>query len=88
MCTGLFISPSGISAPCGTVAGMVTPKGSMSTEGETFQISVLPYVPIDMLLSASPVLVVAQSSSVFSEGLMNYPAYLCAYPWQEKYQSL
>jgi hypothetical protein len=30
--TGLFISPSGISNPCGTVAGMVTPKGSMSTE--------------------------------------------------------
>jgi hypothetical protein len=39
----LFISPSGISDPCGTVAGMVTPKGSMSTEGETLQISVLPY---------------------------------------------
>jgi hypothetical protein len=35
--TGLFISPSGISDPCGTVAGMVTPKGSMSTEGETLQ---------------------------------------------------
>jgi hypothetical protein len=33
--TGLFISPSGISDPCGTVAGMVTPNGSMSTEGET-----------------------------------------------------
>jgi hypothetical protein len=31
---GLFISTSGISDPCGTVAGMVTPKGSMSTEGE------------------------------------------------------
>jgi hypothetical protein len=40
--TGLFISPSGISASCGTVAGMVTPKGSMSTEGETLQVSVLP----------------------------------------------
>ena len=39
--TGLFISPSGISDPCDTVAGMVTPKGSMSTEGETFQVSVL-----------------------------------------------
>jgi hypothetical protein len=34
LCTGLFISPSGISDPCGTVAGMVTPKGSMSTERE------------------------------------------------------
>ena len=41
--TGLFISPSGISDPCGTVTGMVTPKGSMSTEGETLQVSVLPY---------------------------------------------
>ena len=41
--TGLFISPSGISDPCGTVAGTVTPKGSMSTEGETLQVSVLPY---------------------------------------------
>ena len=41
--TGLFISPSRISDPCGTVAGMVTPKGSMSTEGETLQVSVLPY---------------------------------------------
>jgi len=39
----LFISPSGISEPCGTVAGMVTLKGSMSTEGETLQFSVLPY---------------------------------------------
>jgi len=41
--TGLFISPSGISDPCGTVAGMVTPKGNLSTEGETLQVSVLPY---------------------------------------------
>ena len=41
--TGLFISPSGISDPCGTVAGMVTPKGSVSTEGETLQVSVLHY---------------------------------------------
>ena len=38
---GLFISPSGISDICGTVAGVVTPKGSMSTEGETLHISVL-----------------------------------------------
>jgi len=41
--TGLFISPSGISDPCGTVAGMVTLKGSMSTEGKRLQVSVLPY---------------------------------------------
>ena len=41
--TGYFISPSGTSEICSTVAGMVTPKGSMSTEGETLQVSVLPY---------------------------------------------
>jgi len=41
--TGLFISPSGISDPCDTVAGMVTPKGSMLREGETLKVSVLPY---------------------------------------------
>jgi len=40
---GLFVSPSGISDLCGTVGGMVTPKGSMSTEGETLQVSVVPY---------------------------------------------
>ena len=44
--TGLFLSPSGISDPCGTVAGMVTPKGSMSTEGETLQVSVLPTLQV------------------------------------------
>jgi hypothetical protein len=27
---------------CGTVAGMVTPKGNISTEGETLQVSVVP----------------------------------------------
>jgi hypothetical protein len=37
------VSPSGISDLCGTVAGMVTPKGSTSTEGQTLQVSVLPY---------------------------------------------
>jgi hypothetical protein len=41
---GLIISPSGISDSCGAVAGMVTPKDSMSTEGETLQVSVLPYM--------------------------------------------
>jgi len=41
--TGLFISLSGISDLCGTVTGMVTPKGSMSTEGEILQFSVLRY---------------------------------------------
>ena len=32
---GNSLSPYGISDLCGTVAGMITPKGSMSTEGET-----------------------------------------------------
>jgi hypothetical protein len=36
-----MISPFGISDFCGTVAGMVTPKGSISTEGETLLVSVL-----------------------------------------------
>ena len=40
---GIIHSPSGISDLCGTVAVMVTSKGSMSTEGETLQVSVLPY---------------------------------------------
>ena len=37
-------------------------------------------VPIDMLLSALPFLVVAQSSSEVSEGLMNNPVY-----WEKKH---
>jgi hypothetical protein len=41
--TGLFINPSGIYDLCGTVTGMVTPKGSMLTEEEILQFSVLPY---------------------------------------------
>jgi hypothetical protein len=116
---------------------MATPKGSISTEGQTLQVSVLPYrctilppvvtrqmsnftilanskaqnaslftvyamfrhycplavkpadrpwhlvykqktcrdtLPIDMLLSVVPVLVVGQPSSEIPEGLMNYPA--------------
>jgi len=40
---GYSYVPPGFSDPCGTVAGMVTPKGSMSTEGETLQVSVLLY---------------------------------------------
>jgi hypothetical protein len=42
--TGLFISPSGISDPCGTVAGMVTPKGGMLTEGQTLHLTGARYV--------------------------------------------
>jgi len=42
---GYFISTSGIFDLCGRVAGMVTPKGSLPTEGETLQVSVCNQVP-------------------------------------------
>ena len=57
--TGKFVSPSGICDPCGTVAGMVTPKGSMSTEGEILQVSVLRYRS-----SKFPLLVTRQMSNL------------------------
>jgi hypothetical protein len=57
---------------CGTIAGMVTPKGSMSTEGERLQFPSY-LTGTDMLLSAVSVLVVAQPSLEVPEGLMNYP---------------
>jgi len=57
--TGLFISPSGISDICGRVTGMVTPKGSMLTEGEILQFSVLPY-----RCSICPPLVTRQMSNL------------------------
>jgi hypothetical protein len=57
--TGLFISPSGNSDLCGTVTGMVTPKGSMLTEGEVFEFFVLPY-----RFSICPPLVTWQMSNV------------------------
>jgi hypothetical protein len=57
--TELFISPSGISDLCGTVTGMVTPKGSMSTEGKSLQVSVLPYK-----CSICPPLVTRQTSNL------------------------
>jgi len=75
ICTGWFISPSGISDLCGTVAGMVTAKGSMSTEGQTLQVSVLPYRCSICPLLVS-VLVVEQTSSEVPEGLLNYPVYI------------
>jgi hypothetical protein len=59
---------------CSTVAGMFTPKGSMSTDGETLQVSVLPY-RCSICPSAVSVLVVAQLSSEVPEGLMKYPVY-------------
>jgi hypothetical protein len=58
--TGYFISPSGISDLCGTVTGIVTPKGSMSTEGEALQVSVLPY-----RFSICPTLVTRQMSILY-----------------------
>jgi hypothetical protein len=58
-CTGLFISPSGISDLCGTVTGMVTPKGSMLTEGEILQFSVPTY-----RCSICPPLVTRQMSNL------------------------
>ena len=45
MYKGYFISTSGIFDLCGRVAGMVTPKGSLPTEGETLQVSVCNQVP-------------------------------------------
>jgi hypothetical protein len=57
--TGLFISPSGISDLCGSVTGTVTPKGSMLTEGEILQFSVLPY-----RCSICPPLVTQQMSNL------------------------
>jgi hypothetical protein len=36
--TGLFISPSGISDPCGTVAGMVTPNVQRVSEELDYRI--------------------------------------------------
>jgi hypothetical protein len=63
-----------MSVLCGTAAGMVTPKGSMSTEGETdTPSSVLPY-RCSIVPSALSVLVVAQPSSEVPERLMNDPA--------------
>ena len=41
--TEYFISSSGIYDLCGTVAGMVTPKGGVPTEEEALQVSVIPY---------------------------------------------
>ena len=46
-----------------------------NTKKETWRDS----LPIDMLLSAVSVLVVAQSSSEIPEGLMNNPVYLSPY---------
>jgi hypothetical protein len=54
---------------------MVTPKGSMSTEGEIFQASVLPYRCSICPPCCVSVLVVVQPSSEVPEGLMNYPVY-------------
>jgi hypothetical protein len=86
--TEWFISPSGISELCGTVAGKVTMVGTCQQKERHYKIlsylTVARYVlpcwrgrrqslPIDMLLSATSLLVVALPSSVFPEALINYP---------------
>jgi hypothetical protein len=63
---------------CSTVAGKVTPKGSLSTEAETLQVSVLPSncsKKKKKCPNAVSVLVVAQPNSEVPEGLMNYSVY-------------
>jgi hypothetical protein len=76
-CTGLFICPSGISElGCAifrhdytlAVEPASTPRPPVKKPWRDS-------LPIDMLLSAVSVLVVAQSSSEISEGLMNNPVY-------------
>ena len=57
---------------------MVTPKGSMSTDGETLQVSVLPY-GFSICPPLVSVLVVAQPISEVPEGLVNYSVYVCVY---------
>jgi hypothetical protein len=74
---GNFLSPSGISDPCGTVTGMVTPKGSISTEGETLQVC-LTLLVLDIFFLLS-VLVIAQPSSEVADRLMNYPVFIYFY---------
>ena len=58
---------------------MVTPKGSGGTckyaKAPSTKKKLRDSLPIDMLLSAESVLVVAQSSSEVPEGLMNNPVY-------------
>ena len=67
--TGLFEILSGISDLCGIIAGMVTLKGSMSTEGETY----LPYrcSICSLLLSLSWLL--RSRFRKFRKDFMNYP---------------
>jgi hypothetical protein len=61
----------------GTVAGMVTPKGSMSTEGETL-LKFLSYLTgAQYVLFAVSVLVAEQPISEVPEGLIIYPVYRC-----------
>jgi hypothetical protein len=51
---------------CGPAAGMVTPKGSMSTQRETVQVSVLPYSYSICPYAVSVLVVVQPSSEVFA----------------------
>jgi hypothetical protein len=70
-CTGLFISPSGISELDCATTKTDTAERSISISIEFWRDS----LPIDMLLSAFSVLVVAQLSLEIPEGLMNYPVF-------------
>ena len=64
---------------------MVTPKGSMSTEGETLPSFCPTLQVLDMLLSALSVLVVVQLSLKVPEGLMNYPVFIGVYTDEVKH---
>jgi hypothetical protein len=59
---------------CGTVAGMVMPERSISTEAETFQVSLLPY---SCLICPFCCVCLCRCAAEFEvpEGLINYPVY-------------
>ena len=69
---------------------MKRPSGPIGPDGGTCKYAKAPSIkktwrdslPIDMLLSAVSVLVVAQSSSEIPEGLTNNPVYLEPFPVQ------
>jgi hypothetical protein len=71
----LFRKPSRMSDLCSTVARKVTLKGSMSTEGETLQVSVLPSICSKKSPYAGSVLGVAYPNSEVPEWLMNCSVY-------------
>jgi len=56
---------------------MVTAKGQYATVPSTPKKTWRNSLPMDMLLSAVSVVVVARPSSEVPEGLMKYPVFLC-----------